>query len=76
VLDEHLYTEREAEALAEYNVYIRYDNVVLGASAKNHDDRVMARAIAHYVSNSMPTPSEINPDKFKIKSHNTGISTI
>lgn len=76
VLDEHLYTEREAEALAEYNVYIRYDNGVLGASAKNHDDRVMARAIAHYVSNSMPTPSEINPDKFKIKSHNTGISTI
>lgn len=60
LIDEHLYTEREEEALLEYNVYIRYDNGTLGAQAKMHDDRVMARAIAHYVSNQMPTPAEVN----------------
>lgn len=64
LIDEHLYTEREEQALDEYKVYIRYENGTLGASPKNHDDRVMARAIAHYVSNSMPTPQEINPNQF------------
>lgn len=63
LIDEHLYTEREEETLTEYNVYIRYDNGTLGAATKYHDDRVMARAIAHYVSNSMPMPAEVNPER-------------
>lgn len=76
LIDEHLYTEREAEALAEYNVYIRYDNGTLGASSKNHDDRVMARAIAHYVSNNMPMPAEHFPDQLISHNYVSNISTI
>lgn len=76
LIDEHLYTEREEEALKEYNVYIRYDNGTLGASAKYHDDRVMARAIAHYVSNSMPMPTEILPGTFKQAFKQSNISTL
>ena len=76
LIDEHLYTEREVEALEEYNVYIRYDNGTLGASSKNHDDRVMARAIAHYVSNSMPMPTETKPDTFKQAPKYGNISSI
>lgn len=67
LIDEHLYTEREELALEEFKVFIRYENGTLGASPKNHDDRVMARAIAHYVSNSMPTPQEIKKDEYVSK---------
>lgn len=66
VLDEQLYTERETEALNEYSVYMRRDNGVMEADGKHHDDRVMARAIALYVSNSLPTPTEIIPGQYKI----------
>lgn len=76
VIDEHLYTEREEEALNEYNVYIRYDNGTLGASAKMHDDRVMARAIAHYVSQQMPTPTEVKASELVAKNRQYSESDI
>lgn len=66
LIEEHLYTERETEALDEYSVYVRRENGVLEADGKgNHDDRVMARAIAHYVSAKMPTPSEVDSKHYQ-----------
>lgn len=56
MIDDRLYTEREAEALHEYNVYQRTEKGTLEAAESNHDDRLMARAIGLYVSQKMPMP--------------------
>lgn len=58
VVRTHGYIEREHEALVEMGYYLFYsENGTYGAAAGYHDDRVMARAIALYVSMlDMDTP--------------------
>lgn len=51
VVRNHAYIEREREALVEMGYYLFYpENGTYGAAAGYHDDRVMARAIALWVS--------------------------
>ncbi len=62
VIEEHLYTERDEEALHEYRVYQRDNNGATNAAENEHDDRLMARAIALYISDNMPEPREVTTD--------------
>lgn len=52
VVRQHAYIEREKEALIEMGYYLFYPDKggVYGAAPGYHDDRIMARAIALYVS--------------------------
>ncbi len=65
MIDDRLYTEREIEALNEYRVYQRTEKGTLEAAEGYHDDRLMARAIGLYISQTMPLPRAINKDDFK-----------
>ena len=65
MIDDHLYTEREEEALHEYAVYQRTEKGTLEAAEGHHDDRLMARAIALYISQKMPLPRTVSKDMFK-----------
>jgi len=67
VIDDKLYVEREEEALHEYNVYQRTEKGTLEAAEGHHDDRLMARAIALYISQQMPIPREVKADRFTPK---------
>lgn len=58
-IEDNLYTEREEEALEEYNAYEKKPDGTLGAVKGMHDDRLMARAIALYISTTMPLPKII-----------------
>lgn len=54
---EHLYVEREEEALNEYLTYIQTEKGGYEADAGYHDDRLMTRAIGLYIStNEMDIP--------------------
>lgn len=54
------YVEREKEALVECSYYMLYPNGTYGAAPGKHDDRVMARAIALWISDfDMPVPKVI-----------------
>ncbi|GAB5535295.1 MAG: hypothetical protein Rubg2KO_15440 [Rubricoccaceae bacterium] len=55
------YVEREVEACAEMDSYVRMDNGGLAASPGEKDDRVMARAILLRVSDEMERPVPIDP---------------
>ena len=65
MIDDRLYTEREIEALNEYKVYQRTEKGTLEAAEGFHDDRLMARAIGLYVSQTMPLPKVIDKDTYK-----------
>lgn len=68
------YTEREEQALAEYNVYQRDEKGAANAAVGYHDDRLMCRAIGLYVSSTMPIPREVKTnvtdDRFKFNNSN------
>ena len=49
IVREHLYTEREVEALNEYLTYVETDNGSFEAMEGCHDDRLITRAIAMQV---------------------------
>lgn len=55
-IEDNLYTEREEQALEEYNAYEKKPDGTLGAAKGTHDDRLMARAIGLYISTTMPLP--------------------
>ena len=59
LINTHGYTEREVEALAEYEVYQRDEKGAANAATGYHDDRLMCRAIGLYVSSTMPIPREV-----------------
>lgn len=65
MIDDRLYTEREIEALNEYRTYQRTEKGTLEAAEGYHDDRLMARAIGLYISQTMPMPRAVNKDDFK-----------
>lgn len=65
MIDDHLYTEREEEALHEYNVYQRTEKGTLEAAEGHHDDRLMARAIGLYISQKMPMPRMVRKEQSK-----------
>ena len=65
MIDDRLYTEREIEALNEYKVYQRTEKGTLKAAEGYHDDRLMARAIGLYISQTMPLPRAVDRDTFK-----------
>ena len=65
MIDDRLYTEREVEAINEYKVYQRTDKGTLEAAEGYHDDRLMARAIGLYISQTMPLPRLITGEEFK-----------
>lgn len=71
MIDDRLYTEREEEALMEYRVYQRNEKGTLEAAEGYHDDRLMARAIGLYISQTMPLPRGITGDEFKSSSRFT-----
>lgn len=56
LIDDGLYIEREEEAIKEYKVYQRTEKGTLEAAEGFHDDRLMARAIGLYISQTMPMP--------------------
>lgn len=58
LVEEREYTERDADALAEFNAYDRIGDK-MGASEGYHDDMLMARAIGLYISSTLPIPREI-----------------
>ena len=60
---DELYVERDPRALDEYLQYERKQNGAYGAISGAHDDLLMARAIALYISaREMPTPTIIKRD--------------
>ena len=65
MIDDRLYIEREVEALNEYKVYQRTEKGTLEAAEGYHDDRLMARAIGLYISQTMPMPRVVGKDDFK-----------
>ena len=71
MIDDRLYTEREIEALNEYKVYQRTEKGTLEAAEGYHDDRLMARAIGLYISQTMPLPKLITKDTYKSHSRFT-----
>ena len=71
MIDDRLYTEREIEALNEYKVYQRTEKGTLEAAEGYHDDRLMARAIGLYISQTMPIPKLITKDTYKSHSRFT-----
>lgn len=64
IIEEHLYIEREIEALQEYKVYQRDASGATNAAEGYHDDRLMARAIGLYISESTPTPRRADKSIF------------
>lgn len=56
LVDDGLYIEREPEAIKEFKVYQRTEKGTLEAAEGFHDDRLMARAIGLYISQTMPMP--------------------
>ena len=68
IINNSLYTEREIDALEEYNVFQRDERGGMNAAEGSHDDRLMARAIALYVSMNMPMPTVYDPNRFKSRS--------
>lgn len=71
IIDDKLYTEREEAALFEYNSYLRTERGTLEAAEGKHDDRVMARAIGLYISQTMPMPRAVDANTFKTTSRFT-----
>lgn len=71
MIDDRLYTEREIEALNEYRVYQRTEKGTLEAAEGYHDDRLMARAIGLYISQTMPIPRAVDKDTYKSYSRYT-----
>lgn len=65
MIDDRLYTEREIEALNEYRTYQRTEKGTLEAAEGYHDDRLMARAIGLYISQTMPIPRAVSKDDYK-----------
>ena len=65
VVNSHNYIEREREALTEMGYYLFYPDKggVYGAAPGYHDDRVMARAIALFVSKLDMSPPYIRREK-------------
>lgn len=63
------YVERESEALTEMSYYMLFPNGTYGGAPGHHDDRVMARAIALWVSAfDMPKPAvvtELTPEEMQ-----------
>lgn len=60
LVEEQAYTERDEDALIEYNAYVRNPkNGSMGASEGHHDDMLMSRAIGLYISSTLPMPKEI-----------------
>lgn len=57
IVREHLYVERDENALHEYEVYEKKLNGSYGAMSGEHDDVLMTRAIGlHVIYNEMPPP--------------------
>lgn len=71
MIDDRLYTEREEEALHEYAVYQRTEKGTMEAAEGHHDDRLMARAIGLYISQTMPIPKKIENDMYTAHSRFT-----
>jgi len=71
MIDDRLYTEREEDALQEYRVYQRTEKGTLEAAEGYHDDRLMARAIGLYISQTMPIPRAVDKDTFRTSSRFT-----
>lgn len=71
MIDDRLYTEREEEAIHEYKTYQRTEKGTLEAAEGFHDDRLMARAIGLYISQTMPMPRTIENERFKSHSRFT-----
>lgn len=61
VIREHLYIERDARCLHEYQVYEKKQNGAFGAISGEHDDLLMTRAIGLYICFcEMPMPFLFN----------------
>lgn len=71
MIDDHLYIEREEQALHEYNVYQRTEKGTMEAAEGHHDDRLMARAIGLYISQKMPIPKLIENEMYNATSRFT-----
>lgn len=60
VVRDGMYTERDSGVLYEYNCYERKQNGSYGATAGNHDDKLMTRAIGlHICFYEMDAPREV-----------------
>lgn len=69
VVREHLYIEREEDALNEYLTYVKTEDGKYEALSGYHDDRLMTRAIAMQVSmNEMELPKLVTREKRKTTS--------
>ena len=64
IVEDHVYTERDEDALHEYRVYQRDQNGGMNAAEGEHDDRLMARAIGLYISDNMPKPRMVDKNMF------------
>lgn len=71
MIDDALYVEREREAINEYKVYQRTEKGTLEAAEGFHDDRLMARAIGLYISQTMPMPRNLQGDEYNARSRFT-----
>lgn len=65
IVEDHLYIERDEDALHEYRVYQRDNNGGMNAAEGEHDDRLMARAIGLYISENMPEPKKVDKNVFR-----------
>ena len=64
---ENLYIERDERCLEEYLCYERKQNGSYGAIIGKHDDLLMTRAIAMYISEKMDLPQVVNKKERIIK---------
>lgn len=74
VIREHLYVEREVEALEEYLTYIETEKGAFEAMEGYHDDRLMTRAIGMQICYYEMELPRIIKRKLIIKKHETAVS--